>query len=189
MTTAKGNPSSVIKNVPPPKLPSPEPGDENFLGFDSEYKFYYIGKKKWKYQIGGFNTADKATEFTKKFDDFGISIKNLGLKSINYIEQQKSGKPLSKEELEDFADIQGKLTEIGNEKTELQKSMIKFVTSKCLREENGNEFNQAHFDDDNIPLRRWWQSSLDIINFLLVGDTQEGMTQLLTQSKSETQTS
>lgn len=189
MTTAKGNPSSAIKNVPPPKLPSPEPGDENFLGFDNDYKFYYIGKKKWQYHIGGFNTADRATAFTKDFDDLGITQKNLGVKSINFLEQQKSGKELTKEEIEEFTNTQVLLTEAANKKTELQKDMIKFVTLKCLREADGKEFNLAHFDDDNIPLRRWWQSSLDIINFLLVGDTQEGMTQLLMQSKSETQNS
>ena len=53
----KADLDSPKKNVPAPEIPELKPGDDNFIGFEDDLKHYWIGRKKWIYHIGGFNTA------------------------------------------------------------------------------------------------------------------------------------
>lgn len=169
--------SSPKKNVPEPEIPELKPGDDNFIGFETGLKKYWIGKKSWVYHIGGFNTADKASKLMKQYDDMVVNIQTTGQEVEEILEKQKKDeKSVTREQLQFLSESQIQLSSLGNKCLDIKKEIIMFATEKCLKEADGKPFDSKHLDDDEIPFSRWWSAARDVVSFLLVGDIKAEVT-------------
>ena len=179
MGTVVGDPNSVKKHVPPPTL-EPKLGDAEFIGFDDEYGHYHIGKIRWKFLMQGRSRAKQVRLKLREFDQKSIIIQDKNTRVIELVEKQNKTK-LTNEELTEYSKLQVEISKYRQEQDDMKDTLIDDLLPTLLQEMDGTPFNEKHFDNNDISNTQWWASTVDLTNFLLVGDKKVG--KLLSQMR------
>ena len=169
MSTIKGDPESIAKNVPAPELPEPKPGDKDYIGFDNDipHVYYYIGLKRWKLRKLGFNKTKEITKKVQDYDTIVIDIAEKGFEASLLLEKREAIK-LSSDEDKRLGDLQIELQKNKVKRDNLRSSLISEIVPTVLVEQDDKPFDMKHFDDSEISLTKWLIVSGHLVSFLEV---------------------